>query len=63
MKENLFSDLPITDQAPLTLITLLEVVKEKGVPPLPHAWEFPNVRGYAQEREGVSSTLLRPYFP
>lgn len=27
MKENLFSDLPITDQATLTLITLIEVVK------------------------------------
>lgn len=58
MKENLFSDLPITDQATLTLITLIEVVKEKGVPPLPHAWEFPNVRGYAQEREGYPVPYL-----
>lgn len=58
MKENLFSDLPIADQATLTLITLIEVVKEKGVPPLPHAWEFPNVRGYAQEREGYPVPYL-----
>ena len=58
MKENLFTDLPITDQAALTLITLIEVVKEKGVPPLPHAWEFPNVRGYAQEREGYPVPYL-----
>lgn len=58
MKENLFSDLPITDQATLTLITLIEVVKEKGVPPLPHAWEFPNMRGYTQEREGYPVPYL-----
>lgn len=58
MKENLFSDLPITDQATLTLITLIEVVKEKGVPPLPHAWEFPNVRGYTQERDGYPVPYL-----
>lgn len=58
MKENLFSDLPITDQATLTLITLIEVVKEKGVPPLPHAWEFSNERGYTQEREGYPVPYL-----
>lgn len=58
MKENLFTDLPITDQATLTLITLIEVIKEKGVPPLPHAWEFPSVRGYAQEREGYPVPYL-----
>ena len=62
MKENLFSDLPITDQATLTLITLIEVVKEKGVPPLSHAWEFPNVRGYAQEREGYPVPYLNLLF-
>ena len=58
MKENLFTDLPITDQATLSLITLIEVVKEKRVPPLPHAWEFPNVKGYTQEREGYPVPYL-----
>lgn len=56
MKENLFSDLPITDQATLTLITLIEVIEEKGVPPLPHKWEF--TKGYTQEREGYSAPYL-----
>lgn len=62
MKENLFSDLPITDQATLTLITFIDVVKENGVPPLPHAWEFPNVRGYAQERKEYPAPYLDLFF-
>lgn len=53
MKEAQFSDLPITDQATLSLITLIEVVTEKGVPPLPHKWEFK--KGYTQERENYSA--------
>ena len=56
MKEAQFSDLPITDQATLTLITLIEVVKEEGVPSLPHKWEF--TKGYTQEREGYSAPYL-----
>lgn len=56
MKEAQFSDLPITDQTTLALITLIEVVREKGVPPLPHKWEF--VKGYTQERENY---VAAPY--
>lgn len=56
MKEAQFSDLPITDQATLAIITLIEVIKEKGVPPLPHKWEF--TKGYTQEREGYSAPYL-----
>ena len=53
MKEAQFSDLPVTDQTTLALITLIEVVQEKGVPPLPHKWEFK--KGYTQERENYSA--------
>ena len=62
MKENLFTDLPIIDQATLSLITLIEVVKDNGVPPLPHAWEFPNVKGYAQERKDYPVAYLDLFF-
>ena len=40
----------------MTIITLIEVIKEKGVPSLPHKWEF--TKGYTQEREGYSAPYL-----
>lgn len=51
MKHFLFYDLPLEKQAALSVITLYDVVTEKGIPSLPHAWEFPNFRGYTEEHK------------
>lgn len=39
------------------MITLYDVVTEKGIPSLPHAWEFPNFRGYTEEHKSSVSYL------
>ena len=47
MKLDLVSELALEDQVALSILTFFEVLQDKGIPPLPHAWELPNVRGYA----------------
>ena len=62
MKLDLVSELSLEDQAALSILTFFEVLQERGIPPLPHAWELPNVRGYAQEREGSHLPYFDFYF-
>lgn len=62
MKLDLVSELALEDQAALSILTFFEVLQERGIPPLPHAWELPNVRGYAQEREGSHLPYFDFYF-
>lgn len=62
MKLDLVSELSLEDQAVLSILTFFEVLQDKGIPPLPHGWEFPNVRGYTQEREHFDSPYFDVYF-
>lgn len=62
MKLDLVSELSLEDQAVLSILTFFEVLQERGIPPLPHAWELPKVRGYAQEREGSHLPYFDFYF-
>lgn len=62
MKSDLVSELALEDQVALSILTFFEVLQDKGIPPLPYAWELPNVRGYAQEREGSHLPYFEFYF-
>ena len=62
MKLDLVSELSLEDQAVLSILTFFEVIQEYGIPPLPHKWEFPNVKGYTQERENFPHPYFDVYF-
>lgn len=62
MKLDLVRELALENQAVLSILTFFEVLQERGIPSLPHAWELPNVRGYAQEREGSHLPYFDFYF-
>lgn len=62
MKLDLVSELSLEDQAALSTLTFFEVIQEYGIPPLPHKWEFPNVKGYTQERENFQLPYFDVYF-
>lgn len=62
MKLDLVGELSLEDQAVLSILTFFEVLQEYGIPPLPHKWEFPNVKGYTQERENFPLPYFDVYF-
>lgn len=59
---DLVDELPLEDQATLSVLTFFEVVQEYGIPPLPHKWEFSNTRGYTRERENFPLPYFDIYF-
>lgn len=59
---DLVDELPLEDQATLSVLTFFEVVQEYGIPPLPHKWEFSNTRGYTRERENFPLPYFDVYF-
>lgn len=59
---DLVEELPLEDQATLSVLTFFEVVQEYGIPPLPHKWEFSNTRGYTRERENFPLPYFDVYF-